>query len=361
MIKEKQTEIFEKEYKLFGNKVLVTQSDFASLKSVFEIDFNLHRNIDSERILIIRDWILTSVEQGQPLQIPPFLFSARGNCRVENEKWELKPNRKLFILDGEHTILAIAAAIQYFDRRKLQAEKKFKWREAKKVENMVQALKSVPIGIQIYLDLSEKEETKLMMDIKTDRRQLQSGVVMLNDQRNEYIILTRKIAKNLGQHMEIESKRSRLTDDSSSLTTLSVMYKCSLAMWEGDLNANENVSRKLVKAPYVMEGPTIAFYQTWLQLFPSHAYNREKFVSGLTVIQIALAYTVYLLNKDYHLSYQDAINKLKLLKPICTWEHNDDLFSHLYDHSTGRIKTICKKTTIKQTANQFIKRIVEKG
>ncbi|MCM3585006.1 hypothetical protein M3182_04500 [Mesobacillus maritimus] len=361
MLKEKQTGIFEKEYKLFGNKVLVTQSDFASLKSVFEIDFNLHRNIDSERILIIRDWILTSVEQGQPLQIPPFLFSARGNCRVENEKWELKPDRKLFILDGEHTILAIAAAIQYFDRRKLQAEKKFKWREAKKVEHMAQALKTVPIGIQIYLDLSDEEEKKLMVDIKTDRRQLQSGVVMLNDQRNEYIILTRKMAKTLGQHMEIESKRSRLTDDSSSLTTLSIMYKCSVAMWEGDLNATENVSRKLVKAPYVMEGPTIAFYQTWLQLFPSHAYNREKFVSGLAVIQIALAYTVYLLNKDYHLSHQDAINKLKLLKPVCTWEHNDDLFGHLYDHSTGRIKNISKKTTIKQTANQFIKRIVEKG
>lgn len=44
--------------------------------------------------------------------------------------------------------------------------------------------------------------------------------------------------------------------------------------------------------------------------------NRNKFVSGLTGIQLALAKTVHQLVQTHSITYFEAINRLKILKNI---------------------------------------------
>jgi len=184
---------------------------------------------------------------------------------------------------------------------------------------------------------------------------------MQYEQRDAFTVLTRKVAEKFEQTMEIEQKLSRLTDQSSALTSLVIMRKCMLAMWEGDLVGKETRSSNRLLPMKALEGPTEEFYKTWLHLFPTGACNRKLYVSGLGGIQIALAYTVYLLSKDYKLTHRGAIQKLAILKSVCSWQHDDPLFTHLYDPTTRRIKNHGKKSALQETARQFITMIKREG
>lgn len=110
-----------------------------------------------------------------------------------------------------------------------------------------------------------------------------------------------------------------------------------------------------------LERLTEEFYKVWLEMFPKKANNRQQYVSGLAGIQIALAYTVYVLMKEHRLPPQEAIHKLIKLKSSCTWEHRDPLFTHLFDTTTGRIKNHNKKSSIQKTARNFLMRMTEEA
>lgn len=352
---------FENDYKQFGKRVMVTKMDFSSLLSIFEIDWDLHRKIDSERILACRDWYVTCAKNNRAFHLAPFLFSARGKGKSTKDGWGLEQDAKLFILDGMHRVLGLVAALYYLTSKREEAEQQKKWKSVKRIEQAIERIQTFPIGLQIYLDLSLEEERKLFADLNTESREVHTGETVLYEQRNEWAILTRKVAEKFHHSMEIEQKLSRVTDQSSALTSLSIMHKCTLAMWEGHLEKNELQPSKPSLSIQSRERITEEFYKVWLELFPAQAENRSRYVTGLAGIQIALAYTVFLLTRDHHLTHRKAVHTLTTLKPSCTWKHDDPLFLHLFDHTSGRIKGHSKKSSIKATARQFIKRITEEG
>ncbi|MER2190020.1 MAG: DNA sulfur modification protein DndB [Solibacillus sp.] len=189
-------------------------------------------------------------------------------------------------------------------------------------------LENYKVPMQIYLQLDVKLERQLFSDINTERREAQPGQLLQYDRRDIYSVLTRQIAEQLKDDMEIELKVSRLVTSSSALRTLVTMKRCIVALFEGSIST---VSGQ----PYVTESNEtiqqigLAFFKQWLLIFPKILQNRERYVSGLSGIQIALAHTVYKLVKEQHVSHLEAIAALSYLKG-CTWRRTDPLFNSMY-------------------------------
>lgn len=347
-------------YNQFGKEVLVTQMPFSFLDAIFEIDPEVQRKLDPQRRSEIRDYVLTAVKKDD-FYFSPFVFSARGAItKVDENHWKLKPGCKLYILDGMHRRSGLSSAMNHLKTKMEALEEANQLDLSEKFQEYLDKIRAYPVAMQIYLDLTKQEERQLFTDLNTERREAHIGLIMQYDHRDVYTNITRKIAKELLHKFEIELKLSRLTVQSSALTSLAIIRKCLLAMFEGDLTGKcTDPSNRYIQAENI-EATAIAFFNTWTAIFPRKPANRKKYVSGLSGIQIALAYTVYQLVRKNHETYPEAIQKLILLKNQCSWKANDPLFSHLYDPAAAKLKNHSGTTSIAKTAQKFVS-LIERG
>lgn len=89
--------------------------------------------------------------------------------------------------------------------------------------------------MQIYLNLDTQQEKQLFSDVNTERREAHVGLIMQYDKRDYYTEVTRKLSEELDELFEIEKKLSRVTNFNSAVTSLAIMKKCLIAMFEGIL------------------------------------------------------------------------------------------------------------------------------
>lgn len=337
----------------FGKKVLVSQLRFATLEAIFKVDHEVQRKLDPKRRTEIREFIIDSLEE-EDFYFSPFIFSARGNIKEVPGGGELKAGCNLYILDGQHRTYALASAIGHLKARKEMEEDMRNWEIAEKLQSHIEKLEEYPVSMQIYLDLDTQEEKQLFTDINTERKEPHTGLVTRYDQRDEYAELTRKVAGQLENKLEIEQKLSRITNYNSAVTSLSIMRKCILALFEGILTTKNG--KATFGSCSKEEAATIAqsFFETWINIFPKNIANRTKYTSGLSGIQMALAYTVFLLNKNHYIPYQEAIQLLLILKTKCSWKHEDPLFTHIYDPAKKRISHHSNTVSIQKTALAFL-------
>ncbi|WP_312474739.1 DNA sulfur modification protein DndB [Neobacillus sp.] len=345
-------------YNQFGKKVLATQLRFSTLEALFEVDPEVQRKLDPQRRSEIREFILKSL-RGKDFYFSPFIFSARGAFIETELGWALEPGTMLYILDGQHRSSAMSSALSHLKSQKETAEETGNDKEANNIQVYIDKLKEYPVAMQVYLDLTQQEERQLFTDINTERKEAHIGLIMQYDHRDKYTELTRKIAKRLQSEYEIEQELSRLTNYNSAITSLTIMKKCLLALFEGNLSVKKGEPNFGDYHPDEVIAISQSFFESWQQLFPKQMANRRKFVTGLTGIQVALAYTAFHLTKNYSISHHEAIKHLSSLKKYCTWKHDDPLFSHLYDPTTGRIKHHSSTTSIQRTAWKF-KAIIDK-
>lgn len=340
-------------YNQFGKKVLATQIRFSTLEALFEVDPEVQRKLDPVRRSEIREFILSSLK-GKNFYFSPFIFSARGAITQTNLGWALEPGSKLYILDGQHRKSAMSSALSHLKSQKETAEETGNEKEAVKIQGYIDKLKAYPVAMQVYLDLTQQEERQLFTDINTERKEAHIGLIMQYDHRNPYTELTRNVARLLQDQFEIEQELSRLTIENTAVTSLTIMRKCLLALFEGNLTVKKGNANFGKYTPNEVLEISQAFFQSWQQLFPKQMANRKKYVTGLTGIQVALALTIYELTKRYSMPHLEAIKQLKDLKPNCSWKHDDPLFAHLYDPATRRIKHHSSTTSIQRTAFKFI-------
>ncbi|XJZ26997.1 DNA sulfur modification protein DndB [Bacillota bacterium Lsc_1132] len=340
-------------YNQFGKRVLITQLRFSTLEAIFEVDPEVQRSLDLKRRSEIREFIIDALEN-KDFYFSPFVFSARGAIKETQNGWELAPGCKLYILDGQHRTAAMSSALSHLKSRKESAEESGNKEEADTIQKHIDKLRAYPVSMQVYLDLTQQEERQLFTDINTERKEAHIGLIMQYDQRDEYTELARKVANQLQTKFEIEQKLSRLTIQNTALTSLINIRKSLIALFEGKLSEKKGTAYFRNCHPNDVQRISIAFFESWLKLFPRQMANRKQYVSGLTGTQVALAYTVYLLTKKYSIPHLEAIQQLMLLKNLCTWKHNDPLFSHIYDPSTSKVKNHSTTTAIEKTAMNFI-------
>lgn len=340
-------------YNQFGKKVLATQIRFSTLEAIFEVDPEVQRKLDPKRRAEIREFILHSLK-GKDFYFSPFIFSARGAITQTSQGWALEPGAKLFILDGQHRESAMSSALSHLNSQKETAEEAGNDKEARKIQGYIDKLRDYPVAMQIYLDLTQQEERQLFTDINTERKEAHNGLIMQYDYRDTYTELTRKIAKRLQDHFEIEQELSRMTNQNSAVTSLTTMRKCLLAMFEGVLTVKKGEPNFGHYQPGEVEEIALAFFEIWKKIFPPQLANRQKYVSGLTGIQVALAHSIYHYTKKYSIPHLEAIQKLKFLKKQCSWNHDDPLFLHMYEPATRRITHHSSTTSIQKTAFKFL-------
>lgn len=315
----------------FGKQVLVSQMPFATMEAIFEVDEEVQRKIDANRRAEIRDFILNSLDSGG-FAFSPFIFSSRGNIEVTTEGGILSPGCKIYIIDGQHRSKAWSSAIGSLTSQLETAELTENLQEVQRLTKQIHRLRNYPVSVQIYLDLDTTSERQMFTDLNTKRKEPHSGVVMQFDQRDEYAELTRMIAKQIETEMEVEYKLSRLTKYSTALTSLTIMKRCLVALFEGNIRGNKvgrpnfgDLSEEEVKAI------AIQFFNIFVKIFPRNSGNRKKYTCGYSGVQIALAYTVHQLVVYQKISYENAINHLLKLKHSCRWKHDDPVFQHIYD------------------------------
>lgn len=340
-------------YRQFGHEVFFTTLRLKTLLAIFEVDANVQRELDPQRKLEIRTFILNNVERGSTFQFMPFIFSARNQIQKDEQGHFLSPGAKLFIIDGQHRNLALEAAIIML-KSALNAIEFIKHEEKiAKLKAQIEQLENFPITLQIYLDLTEKQERQMFSDVNTERKEANPGQLLQYDHRDAYSIMTRELAQRLQKHMDIELYASRVVNSSSALTSLVMMKRCLVALFDG-LHVQKAGEVTFQYPQQEVEQIAEAFFLKWLEIFPKRAHRRTEFVTGLTGIQIALAHTVYHLTKERNISHLEAINLLSHLKNI-SWQHTDPIFEFLYSHEKRCIAGHSSSTAIRKIKNEFLK------
>jgi DNA sulfur modification protein DndB len=347
------SKIYGTGYTQFGKKVLVTQLRFSALEAIFEIDPEVQRKLDPRRRLEIREFIINSIITGNYFYFSPFIFSARGQIKETDDGWELTPGCKIYTLDGQHRSAAMSSAISHLKAQKDSAEELSHFDKAEQLQKYIDKLRAYPVAMQVYLDLTQKEEKQLFTDINTERREAHAGLIMQYDRRDQYAVLARKIAEKIETKFEIEQKLSRLTYQNSAVTSLAIMRRCLLALFEGILTVKTGEPNFRNCKEEEVEKIALAFFESWSEIFPKQMANRKRYVSGLTGIQVALAFTVFQLTKHRSMTHLEAIHLMKTRLKNISWLHDDPLFSHLYDSASRRIKNHSSTTAIAKTALKF--------
>ncbi|MGC4379366.1 DNA sulfur modification protein DndB [Fictibacillus sp. Mic-4] len=347
-------------YKQFGKEVLVTQMKYKYLESLFEVDRHVQRELDVQKRAAIRDFIMKSLETGF-FYFSPCVFSSRGNLKQVGNGWEMKVGDKLYVLDGQHRILALSSTYRKLGGEKTTLEDSVQYKEELEHYNeMIKKLEDYPVTMQIYLNLTPEEEKQLFSDINMERKELHSGLILQYDHRDKYAELTRKVVESLRDELDIEERLSRISKESASITTMTTMKRCLTALFEGVLTVKKGDPYFKGLNPDGAHTVACSFFLKWLELFPSKMHDRKRYVCGLSGIQIALAYTVYLIKRYHQVTHQEAIDLLGILKDSCTWRHDDPLFATLFDSNKKLLINHSSITAITSIANKFIDQIMAK-
>jgi len=341
-------------YNQFGNSVLSTQIQFLTLEKIVGIDHEVKLQLDCRREKEIREAILTHLIRNQSFYFPPFIFSSRSSIYEVKGGFELNKGSKIYLIDGLHRMMGLSSTLKYLKMQKKLAEEASNYEMVIEQQRFIDIISMYPIAMQIYLDLDHQGETQLYFDYNTERKEAHKGLVMQYDQRDKYVELAREVARKLEDELDIEVLSSRLTIQNSAITSIKTMRKCLIAMFEGRLT--EKTGDPYFRNCKLTDVPVISshFFASWTRLFPRNMSNREIYVSGLTGIQVALAYAVHLLTKIYSVTHIEAIAMLELLNKQQTWKHCDVIFAHMYCNSRKQLKSHSTTTAIKKTALVFL-------
>lgn len=359
MTNDVKTTLKGKVFNQFGREVLVTQIPFMYLETLFEIDELVQRKLDIRKRNQIAEFILDAVTE-DTFYFSPFIFSARGAIETEGDKWIVTPGSKLYILDGQHRASGLSVAMKKLEMKIFELESRNKTEiEIRKKKNQLERLKNYPISMQVYLNIEQVEERQLFTDINMERKDVHGGLIVKYDQRDPYAVMSKEIANELSNYFEIEYTNSRITAASSALTSLTIIRRCLLILFEGQTQLKENhhafKSLKLKDAKEIAS----AFFKMWLEIFPKQASDRERYVSGYTGIHLALAYSVFLLTRNGRMAYIEAIESLK--KISCSWKHDDPMFEKYYHAEKKRTYNLSSSGSIHYVSYEFIKQIKEGG
>lgn len=353
-VTEIQTSIKGVVYEQFGHSVAAVQMPMSMLRSLFKVDAEVQRELSPSRRKEIRDFIIRSLEKNAPFYFSSFVFSARGKMKVDGDTLYIAPGEYLYVLDGFHRCSGLISAIHYLETEADIAEELQKHKEAKKLRGFVEALQNYPVSMQIYLDLSIKEEKQAFTDNNHERKEIQSGQILQYDQRDEYSRLTMQVAEQLKEQMEIELISTRLTEKSSAVTNLTVMKRCLIALFEGIIT--QKTGQPYYRNCNPKDVPMIAehFFKSLHAAFPKEMSDRKKYVIGLSGIQIALAYLFFYVVRELRISHLEAMQHIHILKKHCTFQHDDPLFDFMYDPTKKQLKNHSTTTAINHLMFAFL-------
>lgn len=345
-------------YKQFGHEVFLTQLRLKTLLALFEVDANVQRELDHQRKLEIRTFILNNLEQDRTFHFSSFVFSARNQIQKDEQGYFLVPGSKIYISDGQHRLLALESAFLFLKNAIESARFITNEEKVAKLKSQIEFIENFPVTMQIYLNLTIKQSRQLFSDLNTERIQAHPGQLLQYDHRDAYSVMTRELAQRLQGHIDIEMYAARVINSSTSLTSLVMMKRCLVALFDG-VYIQKPGEVTFSYPQHEVEQIAETFFLKWLDIFPKNAHKRKSYVAGLTGIQIALALTVNYLTKKHKLSHLEAIEQLTHLNQF-SWKHTDPIFEFLYSAEKGCIVGHSSTYAIRRICEAFLQIIESK-
>lgn len=242
----------------FGKKIYSSQTDVQTILKFFEIDQEVQRDLNPERLGGIVNYIMHNLSDSEGIiYFPPFILSARkqGKYFKEDDAYKLTSDDKLYVLDGQHRLRALEEAMKIIEN-----------------QEVLERLKSFPITLQIYYDLSIEQEKQLFSDVNSKARRIGANLLKVYAQDDPTADIMRSIVYNHPRISEKEFEMRKNLTRKKLMTGLN-LYKIIAMLDSGVHIPNDRIHKP--KNPDI-EKQTIYFLDLLKKYAPDNAYNRNE-------------------------------------------------------------------------------------
>lgn len=283
----------------FGKKILSLQCTASQIIKFIEIDGTVQRALIDYHVAEIQKYIQYGMD-GNNIYFPPIILSARGKGEYNdiNNEYKLKFDERLALLDGQHRIKAFEIVMKRLEIRKdIESSKKLDY------------VKKFPFTLQIFLDISTKEEKQLFTDVNTKASKASNTILIMYKNNDLCGALVKDIAEN---HPTISEElfelRAKYTK--TKIMTAATLYSLIITLNEKLLHT-EMIKSKMTEKNYgEYRAKTIKFLELFSKAFPINLFRSESIIY-LPKIILAIAYfVVTTLEKHPELSMEEIFERV---------------------------------------------------
>ncbi|OMD80420.1 MULTISPECIES: DNA sulfur modification protein DndB [Paenibacillus] len=304
----------------FGQTVISTQCSVNDVLKFLEIDREVQRDIDTERVGQISKYIQSGLINND-IFFSPLIFSARGRGTFEEEieEYRLSMSERLVIIDGQHRIKAFEVLKNRLEAMIEQTPKD------NSIIDMYERLIDFPLTVQIFHSLDIIKERQLFTDVNSKSSSVNNTLLVMYKKNDLYGELVKDII-NTHPTISMDYFECRAKTTRTKLATASTLYTIVLALNEGIIHKNYN--SKINKGNYSSYKKNTEKFLTMLRKYtPKDAFDRDKYIVYSSNVMIAIAKFVYEMQKQYPNKPMEIFFK-KAIYPI-DWSHKNNDFRAL--------------------------------
>lgn len=271
----------------FDKEIISVQCTVKDVLKFIYIDRNVQRDLDTYKVACISKYIQYGLE-GNDIYFSPLIFSSRnvGSFDAATNKFSLNTNDNLVILDGQHRMEGFSLLRKRFDS--------FLSRNPndKDTKEKLTKLLDFPISLQIYRNLSIKEERQLFTDVNSKSSAVSNTLLIMYKNDDLYGDLVKQIIFN---HPVIEPDLFEIRGKSTKtkLMTASTLYIISKTLNEGSYLRNNQF--KITNINYNLFKNNTEKFLTLLTLTKPHKLygNRDKFILYIPSVLAGIALFIH--------------------------------------------------------------------
>lgn len=328
----------------FGHAVITIQCPIRDILQFIKIDNEVQRQEDTNKVTELTQYIQYGLD-GNNIYLTPLIFSARncGSFDTESNEFRLKFSEKLTLLDGQHRIKAFTNVKKRLETKLGNPEKK----------EAYDRLLEFPLTLQVYRNLTLKQEKQLFTDINTKSAPVSRTLMIMYGDGGLYGQITREI---IASHPSISSEmfedRGRSTQ--KKLMTAGTLCYIGALLNEGKLTPSDGkftINEKNFKS-YKRK---VEKFLTLLNKYgPMDKLNRNKYVILNPGILMSLAKFIYEVQKekdiDMEYLFKDIIRNVD-------WTHNNTDFLQFgtkFNPKTKKINFNANRRTIRYVSEHLL-------
>lgn len=294
----------------FGQNVITLQCTADQLIKFFLIDKSVQRTLDEIHVSNIQKYIQFGLD-GNDIYFPPLLFSSRGlgEYNDDEKKYYLKLDDRLVVLDGQHRLKAFEMIIKRLETRKDEASRE-----------QLKRISKFPLTIQIFTDLTKKQERQLFTDINTKASKVSNTLLLMYSRES---LSTDLIKEIIHEHPTVPEDifETRARSTRTKVMTAATLNNLIIALNEGRLNT-AMTEIKVNKKDYTLyRDRTNEFLRCLVKYAPGDGNDRDKYFIYVPSNLYGMAYFIFnALEKEPFLEIEHIFERIISL---VDWTHNN--------------------------------------
>jgi len=270
-----------------GHEVISAQCTVDYVLKFLEIDRSVQRDMIEIQVSNISKYIQYGLD-GNDIYFPPLIFSARGkgDFDEENNQFRIKTEDTMIILDGQHRIRAFEVL-----KKRLEASRDVE--DQKKLHY----IKSFPLSIQIFKDLTIEQERQLFTDVNTKSSKVSNTLLIMYKENDLYGQLVKDVIDN---HPSITPDKFEIRAKSTTtkLMTAATLYNIAITLNDGVI-IKQNAKTTIDDKTYRAYRKNVEDFLTLLMKYsPDQAVDRNKYFIWNPKVLQGIAKAIYILRNE---------------------------------------------------------------